>query len=91
MFNEFDKIILTLFNEPSLGLFYTQKHIQDNLPNLLFNMDKLYENRKLASNTLQDMKNTEKEVKEISGLNDSFTLNMLNMINSINCEIGKKK
>ena len=66
VFNNIDKIIMTLFNEPSLGLYYTQQHIQNSFPSLLNNMDRLYENRKTINNTIQDLDRTEKEIKEMS-------------------------
>jgi hypothetical protein len=33
-----DKVIITLFNEPSLGLYYTQQHIDNSFIHLLYNM-----------------------------------------------------
>jgi hypothetical protein len=38
VFSNIDNVILTLFNEPSLGLFYTQQYIHDIFPTLLYNM-----------------------------------------------------
>jgi len=38
VFNSIDKVILTLFNEPSLGLYYTQQHIDKSLSTLLYNL-----------------------------------------------------
>jgi hypothetical protein len=92
-----DRVIITLFNEPSLGLYYTQQHIQSSFPNLLYNMvlkslkqDKLYDNRKLINNTMLDLHNTENEIKEIATLNEDFSFKMLTKINSLNFELSKK-
>ena len=38
VFNNIDKVILTLFNEPSLGLYYTQQHIDNTFSTLLYNL-----------------------------------------------------
>jgi hypothetical protein len=91
VFNNIDKIIMTLFNEPSLGLYYTQQHIQNSFPSLLNNMDRLYENRKTINNTIQDLDRTEKEIKEISSLNEDFSFKMLARINYLNFELQRKK
>jgi len=82
---------MTLFNEPSLGLYYTQQHIQNSFPNLLTNLDRLYENRRIINNTIKDINNTEKEIKEISSLNEDFSFKMLARINSLNFELQRKK
>ena len=38
VFNNIDKVILTLFNEPSLGLYYSQQHIDNSFSTLLYNL-----------------------------------------------------
>jgi hypothetical protein len=91
VFNSIDKIILTLFNEPSLGLYYTQQHIENSFPTLLFNMDKMHDNRKLINNTILDIDRTEAEIKEITSLNEDFSFKMLAKINSLNFELLRKK
>jgi hypothetical protein len=83
--------MLTLFNEPSLGIYFTQQHIQNSFPTLLYNMDKLYDNRKLINNTILDLNNTEQEIKEITSLNEDFSFKMLARINSLNFELQRKK
>ena len=35
LFQCVDKSVLTLFNEPSLGLYYTQQHIRSSFPKML--------------------------------------------------------
>jgi hypothetical protein len=86
-----DKVLTTLFNEPSLGLYFTQQHMQNSFPTLLFNMDKLYDNRKLINNTIRDIDKTENEIREISSLNEDFSFKMLARINSLNFELQRKK
>ena len=45
IFEHLDRAVLTLFNEPSLGLYFTEQHIENTLPKLVSRMDNLYENR----------------------------------------------
>jgi len=84
VFDCLDKSVLTLFNEPSLGLYYTQQHIQNSFPKLLYHMDNLYENKKKINSTLLDMDKTIKDIKELSSLNQNFSFKMLTKINNIN-------
>ena len=84
VFDCLDKSVLTLFNEPSLGLHYTQQHIQNSFPKLLYHMDNLYENKKKINSTLLDMDKTIKDIKELSSLNQNFSFKMLTKINNIN-------
>lgn len=91
IFDNVDKSVLTLFNEPSLGLYYTQQHIQSAFPKLLSQMDNLYDNRKKISNMLLDIDKTIKDLKEITSLNQQFSFNMLAKINSLNFEVQGKK
>ena len=84
IFTYVDKSVLTLFNEPSLGLYYTQQHIKSSFPKLLYHMDNLYENKKKINNTLLDMDKTIKDIKELSSLNQNFSFKMLTKINNIN-------
>ncbi len=86
-----DKVLTTLFNEPSLGLYFTQQHMQNSFPTLLYNLDKLYDNRKLINNTIKDIDKTENEIREISSLNEDFSFKMLARINSLNFELQRKK
>lgn len=74
-----------------MGLYYTQQHIHNTLPTLLYNMDKLHDNRKLINNTILDIKNTEQEIKELTTLNEDFSFKMLARINSLNFELQRKK
>ena len=52
LFQCVDKSVLTLFNEPSLGLYFTQQHIRSSFPKMLYHMDSLYENRKKINNCI---------------------------------------
>jgi hypothetical protein len=91
VFVNMDKVLTTLFNEPSLGLYFTQQHMQNSFPTLLYNLDKLYDNRKLINNTIKDIDKTENEIREISSLNEDFSFKMLARINSLNFELQRKK
>lgn len=91
IFDNVDKTVLTLFNEPSLGLYYTQQHIQSSFPKLLSQMDNLYDNKKKITNTLLDIDKTIKDLKEINSLNQQFSFNMLAKINALNFEVQGKK
>ena len=83
LFQCVDKSVLTLFNEPSLGLYYTQQHIRSSFPKMLYHMDSLYENRKKINNTILDVNNTIRDIKEMSSLNEDFSFKMLAKIKSI--------
>ena len=83
LFQCVDKSVLTLFNEPSLGLYYTQQHIRSSFPKLLYHMDSLYENRKKINDTILDVNNTIRDIKEMSSLNEDFSFKMLAKIKSI--------
>ena len=89
LFQNLDKSVLTLFNEPSLGLYYTQQHIQNSFPKLLYHMDNLYDNRKKMKNIMKEMDNTIRDLKEITSLNDPFSFQMLAKINSMNYDLIK--
>ena len=91
IFDKIDKVVLTLFNEPSLGLYYTQQHIQTTFPKLITHMDGLYDNRKMLRNALLDMEHTIKDLKEITSLNDNYSYQMLAKINSLSYEVMSKK
>ena len=90
LFQCVDKSVLTLFNEPSLGLYYTQQHIRSSFPKLLFHMDSLYENRKKINNTILDINNSIRDIKEMSSLNDDFSFKMLAKIKSISYCVNNK-
>ena len=90
IFTYVDKSVLTLFNEPSLGLYYTQQHIKSSFPKLLYHMDNLYDNRKKMKNIMKEMDNTIRDLKEITSLNDPFSFQMLAKINSMNYDLIKK-
>ena len=99
VFESLDKTMVTLFNEPSLGLYYTEQHVRNSIPPILNQMvifyfikiqDKLYENRKKINNTILDLKNTELEIKEITSLNQDFSFKMLTKINSLNFALSNK-
>ena len=83
LFQCVDKSVLTLFNEPSLGLYYTQQHVRSSFPKLLYHMDSLYENRKKINDTILDVNNTIRDIKEMSSLNEDFSFKMLAKIKSI--------
>lgn len=53
-------------------------------------MDKLHDNKKLINNTILDLNKTEKEIKEITSLNEDFSFKMLARINSLNFELQRK-
>ena len=90
IFNSVDKSILTLFNEPSLGLYYTEQHIKSAFPKILYYMDNLYDNRKKMKNVINEMDKTIRDLKEITSLNDPFSFEMLAKVNSMNYELLKK-
>lgn len=90
IFENVDNTVKTLFNEPSIGLYYTQRHIQNSFPRLLSHMDDLYDNRKLINNTILDIDKTIRDLKEITSLNEQFSYNMLAKINAMNYEIQHK-
>ena len=83
LFQCVDKSVLTLFNEPSLGLYYTQQHIRSTFPKLLYHMDSLYENRKKINDTILDVNNTIRDIREMTSLNEDFSFKMLAKIKSI--------
>ena len=83
LFQYVDKSVLTLFNEPSLGLYYTQQHIRSSFPKLLYHMDSLYENRKKINDTILDVNNTIRDIREMTSLNNDFSFKMLAKIKSI--------
>ena len=90
IFDQVDKTVLTLFNEPSMGLYYTQMHFTKMFPKLLFNMDSLHDNRKNISNTIMDINNTIRDLNEITSLNKNFSFKILAKINALNYEIKNK-
>lgn len=90
IFEKVDNTVMTLSNEPSLGLYYTQKHIQSSFPKLLSHMDNLYDNRKQINNTILDIDKTIRDLKEITSLNEQFSYNMLAKINAMNYEVQHK-
>ena len=90
LFQSLDKSVLTLFNEPSLGLFYTQQHIKSTFPKLLGHMDSLYTNRKKINDTILDINNTIRDIKELSSLNEDFSFKMLAKIKSISYVVNYK-
>jgi hypothetical protein len=90
VFDCLDKSVLTLFNEPSLGLYYTQQHIQNSFPKLLYHMDNLYDNRIKMKNIMNEMDKTIRDLKEITSLNDPYAFEMLAKVNSMNYELLKK-
>ena len=69
LFQCVDKSVLTLFNEPSLGLYFTQQHIRSSFPKMLYHMDSLYENRKKINTTILDVNNTIRDIQEMTSLN----------------------
>ena len=83
LFQCLDKSVLTLYNEPSLGLYYTQQHVRSSFPKLLYHMDSLYENRKKINDTILDVNNTIRDIREMTSLNGDFTYNMLAKIKAI--------
>ena len=90
LFQCVDKSVLTLFNEPSLGLYYTQQHIRSTFPKLLYHMDSLYENRKKINDTILDVNNTIRDIKEMTSLNEDFSFKMLAKIKSISYCVNYK-
>ena len=90
LFQCVDKSVLTLFNEPSLGLYFTQQHIRPSFPKMLYHMDSLYENRKKINNTILDVNNTIRDIKEMSALNEDFSFKMLAKIKSIGYCVNNK-
>ena len=90
LFQCVDKSVLTLFNEPSLGLYYTQQHIRSSFPKMLYHMDSLYENRKKINNTILDVNNTIRDIKEMSSLNEDFSFKMLAKMKSIGYCVNNK-
>ena len=90
LFQCVDKSVLTLFNEPSLGLYYTQQHIRSSFPKLLYHMDSLYENRKKINDTILDVNNTIRDIKELTSLNNDFSFKMLAKIKSISFCVNYK-
>ena len=90
LFQCVDKSVLTLFNEPSLGLYFTQQHIRSSFPKLLFHMDSLYENRKKINDNILDINNTISDIKEMTSLNDNFSFKMLAKIKSISYVVNYK-
>ena len=90
LFQCVDKSVLTLFNEPSLGLYYTQQHVRSSFPKLLYHMDSLYDNRKKINDTILDVNNTIRDIKEMTSLNGDFTYNMLAKIKAIGFSVNYK-
>ena len=90
LFQNLDKSVLTLFNEPSLGLYYTQQHMRSSFPKMLYHMDSLYENRKKINDTILDINNTIRDIKEMSSLNEDFSFKMLAKIKSIGYCVNNK-
>ena len=90
LFQCVDKSVLTLFNEPSLGLYYTQQHMRSSFPKMLYHMDSLYENRKKINDTILDVNNTIRDIKEMSSLNEDFSFKMLAKIKSIGYCVNNK-
>ena len=90
LFQRVDKSVLTLFNEPSLGLYYTQQHIRSAFPKLLYYMDNLYDNRKKINDTILDVNNTIRDIREINTLNEDYAFKMLAKIKSISFCVNYK-
>ena len=53
-------------------------------------MDSLYENRKKINDTILDINNTIRDIKEMSSLNEDFSFKMLAKIKSIGYCVNKK-
>ena len=90
LFQCVDKSVLTLFNEPSLGLYFTQQHIRSSFPKMLYHMDSLYENRKKINTTILDVNNTIRDIQEMTSLNEDFSYKMLAKIKSISYCVNNK-
>lgn len=86
-----DDVVKTVYNEPSLGLYFTQQHIHNSFPLVLSQLDKLHENRKKLESLINEVNTTEREVKEITGLTGDFAFNMLTKISSINYKLSQLK
>lgn len=91
IFEHIDKAVLTLFNEPSLGLYFTQQHIENSIPKIINRTDNLQENRKKLLNMKADVESTIINLKELTTLNENFSYNMLAIINNLNFEVKKLK
>ena len=79
-----------MYNEPSLGLYFTQQHIHNAFPVLLNELDKLELNRKKVEKTLKDISITERELSEITSLSNEYSYNMLTKIQAINYVVSHK-
>ena len=90
LFQCVDKSVLTLFNEPSLGLYFTQQHIRSSFPKMLYHMDSLYENRKKINTTILDVNNTIRDIQEMTSLNEDFSYKILAKIKSISYCVNNK-
>ena len=90
LFQCVDKSVLTLFNEPSLGLYFTQQHTRSSFPKMLYHMDSLYENRKKINTTILDVNNTIRDIQEMTSLNEDFSYKMLAKIKSISYCVNNK-
>ncbi len=88
--NFVNQTISSIYNEPSVGLFYTQQHIHNSFPVLLLNMDKLAENNKKLEILNNNLDQTQREINEIISLNEDFSFKMLTQLSAISYSISKK-
>ncbi len=91
MFSKIDSIVQTMYNEPSLGLFFTQQYVHNTFPVLLNQLDKLHDNKKKLSITLNELCTTERELTEITSLKGDFSFKMLTKISAINYLVTQKE
>lgn len=91
VFDSIDKVIFTLYNEPSLGLYYTQQHIHATFPKLINHMDILHENRNAINRHSKDIDGTLRDLKELASLNENYSYRLLAKINSMNYALEQKK
>lgn len=80
-----------MYNEPSLGLYFTQQHIHNTFPLILNQLDRLHDNQKSTEKILNELSTTERELSEITSLKGDWSFKMLTQISAISYLTQKKK
>lgn len=86
-----DSVITTMYNEPSVGLYFTQQHIHNNFPLILHHLDSLADNHKKLEVIQPSIDQTIKEMDELSSLTGDFSFKMLTKIQSLLYKVESSK
>ncbi|CAG9327815.1 unnamed protein product [Blepharisma stoltei] len=83
-------VLISLANEPSLGLYYVQQHIKATTPLNAETQETVENAHDTMKNALPDLENTIEEVKLISELMDKWRPGMFASMQKIHETLDKK-